>query len=63
MTSYRFTLTVETERESGKFASRDEILDAIREAIEGANPDQLDGLGADGASVYNITDWSLDEQA
>ena len=46
-----FTIEVEVERESGKFASRDEISEALIEAVESAD---LDSLGADGDSVYTI---------
>lgn len=54
-------VTVDTERESGKFAGRDEIATAIVEAIEEANPGSLDGLGADGESTYNVEDWEVEE--
>jgi hypothetical protein len=58
---FRFIIEGEVERESGLFASRDEIFDAIREAIESANPDTVDGVGANGDSVYNITEWDVSE--
>jgi len=47
----QFTVTIEVERESGKFASRDEIGDSLAEQV---GEIQLDGLGADSESVYNI---------
>lgn len=47
----QFTITVEVERIQGKFASRDEIGEALVEAVEGA---MLDGLGADGDSEYEM---------
>ena len=56
---FSFTVEVEVERESGKFASREEIIEALTEAIEGANPDVVDGVGADGDSVYNVIDWGV----
>jgi len=56
-----FTVHVELERTEGKFASKDEIRDFIRDEIEGMNPDCVDGVGADGASSYEITDWSVED--
>lgn len=57
----KFWVEVEWEREQGKFASRDEIVEQITEALEGANPDQIDGVGADNDSIYNIIDWTVEE--
>jgi hypothetical protein len=56
----RFTITVhvEIERESGKFAGREEMLDQIIDAIESANPDTLDG---ENEGVYNVVEWSPEE--
>jgi hypothetical protein len=54
-------VTIDTERESGKFAGRDEIRDALIEAIESADPGSLDGLGADGESEYSVEDWTVEE--
>lgn len=56
-----FLLTVETERESGKFASADEIAEAIIAAIDEANPGQIDGIGADSESVYTIETFEAEE--
>lgn len=56
--AHRFTviLEVEVERTEGKFASRDEIAEAIQEALSGAaEGESLSGLGADGDSEYEIT--------
>lgn len=46
-----FTIRVEVERESGKFASRDDIGEALVEAVQEAD---LSSLGVDGDSIYNI---------
>lgn len=51
-----FTIEVEVEREQGKFASRDEIAEALAEAVEQAD---LSSLGADGTSEYVINDVSV----
>lgn len=61
--SHRFTFTVEVEvnRTAGKFASRDEMADAIREAIEGADPGELDGLGPDGETNYTVDSWEVSD--
>jgi hypothetical protein len=52
-----FTLVVQVERDSGKFASRDDIGEALAEAINDAD---LSSLGADGTSEYHVedVDWS-----
>ena len=61
MPSYQFNVTVEVERESGKFAGRDEIEEALMEGIEsGVDGASLDGLGADGESTYTIEDISIE---
>lgn len=57
---FLFEVTVEVEREEGKFASRDELSQLIIEALEGADPGQLDG---DNGGVYNTIDWSVNEGA
>lgn len=61
--SHKFTIqvTIELERESGKFASRDEMAEALVDAIDSSDPGSLDGLGADGESTYTITDWTSEE--
>ena len=48
-------IEVEVERTEGKFASRDEIAEAIQEALANAGEgESLSGLGADGDSEYEI---------
>jgi hypothetical protein len=54
-------VTVDTERQSGKFAGRDEIAAKLIEEIESGNPESLDGLGADGESEYSVEDWTVEE--
>ena len=56
--AHRFTVTleIEVERIEGKFASRDEIAEAIQEALASAGEgESLSGIGADGTSEYEIT--------
>ena len=55
---FTFTIEVEVSRESGKFASRDEIAQAIQEELESIDPD-LQSVGADGDSVYNVDTWEV----
>jgi hypothetical protein len=57
--TFTFTVTVELARESGKFAGRDEMADAIRDALEGADPGSVDGIGADGESSYTVESWDV----
>lgn len=54
------TVSVEVERVQGKFAPKDDIEAAVIEAIEGANPDTISGVGADGDSEYQVTDWVVE---
>ena len=58
---FSFTVHVETNRESGKFATRDEQADQIREAIEGADPSYLSGLGDYGDSEYTVDSWEVED--
>lgn len=57
---FTFEVVVEVERLEGKFASRDEIEQAIMYALTDANPYQFDDLGADAASSYEISSWEVD---
>jgi hypothetical protein len=59
---FTFTVEVEVERTEGKFASRDEVAEQITDALDSANPGSVDGIGADGMSTYEVTDWSVEEQ-
>lgn len=59
--AFTFTVRVELERESGKFASRDEMAEAIIEMLEGADEGSIYGIGADGDSTYNTTSWEVEE--
>lgn len=56
---FTFTIEVEVERESGKFASRDDVEEALRTELEGADPGQVDGVGSDGDSVYTVASWDV----
>lgn len=59
---FSFTVDVTVERISGKFATRSDIADAIREALEsGANDAYVSGIGDDGNSEYEVTDVTVDE--
>lgn len=58
---FTFTVNVEVTRESGKFATRDDMADQIREAIEGADPGFLSGLGEDGMSEYTVDGWDVED--
>lgn len=56
----RVMVEVEVDRVTGKFASKDDVVEAIAEEIEGAISGlSLDGLGADGDSEYEVTDVSV----
>lgn len=55
--AHRFSVVIEVqvERTEGKFASRDEIAEAVQEALANAGEGEtLSGLGVDGTSEYEI---------
>lgn len=59
--SHKFTITlhVELERSEGKFASRDDMEEALTEEIESADPGYLYGLGVNGESSYEVVSWEV----
>lgn len=54
----KWTITVEVEANhtAGQFASRDELEQQIIDAIDNANPAQLDG---DNGGEYEVTEWEV----
>lgn len=62
MTKIAYLVEIEVERESGKFAGRDEISAALCEALTDA-PDNADlsSLGSDGTSQYNVSFTEITE--
>lgn len=58
MRPFTFTINVEVEREEGKFASRDEIAEQIREAIESADPGSIEG---EAGGSYSVVTWEVTE--
>lgn len=56
--TFTFTVTAVVERSEGKFASRDELADQIRESIESADPGSLYG---DNGSQYDVTEWTVED--
>ena len=61
MKAFHFKVTVEVERESGKFMSRDEVQEQLQDALEGADPGQVDG-GPDGDTVMSVIVWDVDSE-
>lgn len=59
--TFTFTVTVEVEREHGRFASREDMAEAITEWLENADEGTIDGIGADGDSTYNTISWEVEE--
>jgi uridine phosphorylase len=57
----QFTIEIEVERVQGKFASKDEIAEAIADMLEGANEGSIDGVGADGESTVQAEAIPPDE--
>lgn len=60
---FTFVVTVSLRRESGKFASRQEIADEIIDRLQEAANEDVDGVGADGDSTYVVDDCSVEEQS
>lgn len=59
-----FTVRVELGRVSGLFVGTDELAEAVREALEGAEMDvALDGLGNQGSSEYEVLSWEVAQDA
>ena len=58
----RFTFTVEVEvsRIEGKFATRDELAEQIQEALESADPGDLEG---ENGGVYAVDGWDVSESS
>jgi hypothetical protein len=55
---FEFRVSVEVEREQGKFASRDEIEEQLVEALEQADPGSLTG---EAGGEYATTMWEVNE--
>jgi hypothetical protein len=58
---FRFLVEAEVERESGKFAGREDVAAELRDALEAADPADVSGVGADGDSVYNVIEWEVSD--
>ena len=56
---FTFTLTVEVERVSGKFAPKDEIEQWLLDEIVSADPGEVSGVGADGDTEYEVISWEV----
>jgi hypothetical protein len=54
---FTFTVTVEVERVSGRFVSRDTIAEELTSAIEDADPQQL----SPDDSEYETVQWDVEE--
>lgn len=55
---FDFTVSVEVSREQGKFASREDIAGKIQEALDDANPGNVEG---DEGGEYNVDSWDVTE--
>ena len=61
--AFRIVAEVSVERESGKFASREEIAEQLVDLVEAAlDGETLHGLGADGDSVYEVAEVTVEEE-
>lgn len=57
---FRLAVDVELERTSGKFASRDELAEALIAELD-VDPGSIYGVGADGESEYDVTGWEVSD--
>lgn len=58
MPSFRFVVTAELEKTSGKFVGKDELEEQLQNAIEGSDPGSVD---VDDSS-YDVIDWVVDAE-
>ena len=54
----KVVVTVELNHTTGKFASKDEMIEKIKEDLENANPGSY---STDEDAEYEVADWSVDE--
>lgn len=55
---FSFVVNASVERLEGKFATREEIGDQLRAAIEGADPGTVDG---ENGGQYEVQSWDVEE--
>lgn len=55
---FKFEVEVEVARTEGKFASRDEIAEQLREAIEGGDPGTVEG---ENGGQYEVIEFSVSD--
>lgn len=56
--TFQFLVTIEVDRETGKFAPRDELADKLREAIESADPSTLD---CENGGQYSVNSFDVED--
>jgi len=55
---FTLTVNVSVERTEGKFATKDELREQIIDAIDSANPQQIEG---ESGGQYEVTIWDVEE--
>lgn len=58
--NFTFMVTVDVSRQQGKFASRDDISEKIKEALDDANPGDIEG---ENGGEYTVDTWEVEEKA
>lgn len=61
MSKFTMLVEVEVERDSGKFAGRDEIFEKLEAVVDEVSSADLSGLGADSSSEYSVVDVQISE--
>ena len=53
---FEFKVSVEVERDEGKFASRDELEEELTQALAGADPGSIEG---ENGGRYSVVTWDV----
>lgn len=56
-TILEFKVTIELEKSEGKFASKDELLDLMKEALEDADPGSI---SCENEGIYDTLTWDVE---
>jgi len=57
MVNIEVSVSVTLDKTEGRFASKDEIEAEVLQWLEDANGGEVSGVGVDGTSTYEVTDW------
>ena len=52
-------IEAELQHITGKFAGREEVAEDLIAVVEDADPGEVAGVGEEGDTAYEITDWQV----